>query len=132
MTNYIDLLKNYDLTVTPQRLSLVEIIYKHGHIDIDNLYKLIIKKFPNLSLATIYKNLNKMIEVGFLEEVKIDNRKSVFEIKKDSHSHLVCSSCGSVTDIDTPKLDTKKLLLNSNFKVEDLNLTFYGNCEKCI
>ena len=101
MTNYTNLLKEYDLKVTPQRVAIVEELYNNGHMNIDDLYKKLLSKFPSVSLATIYKNINAMVEKVFLSEVKIPNSKSVYELVKTEHAHLVCSCCGYIEDIDT-------------------------------
>jgi len=47
MTNYTNLLKEYDLKVTPQRVAIVEELYKNGHMNIDDLYKKLLAKFPS-------------------------------------------------------------------------------------
>lgn len=133
MTNYANLLKEYDLKVTPQRVAIVEELYKNGHMNIDDLYKKLLSKFPSVSLATIYKNVNAMIEKVFLSEVKIPNSKSVYELVKGEHAHLVCSSCGMIEDIT---LKTKDLVeeasSNSNFKIESSNIILSGTCQKCL
>jgi len=132
MTNYTSLLKNYDLKVTPQRVAIVEELYLNGHMNIDDLYKKLLAKFPSISLATIYKNINAMIERVFLSEVKIPNTKSVFELVKNEHAHLVCSSCGSIEDIT---LNTKDVLnevnSRSKFKIDSTNLVLNGLCPNC-
>ena len=55
--NYIALLKDNNLKVTPQRLTIVEELYVNGHMNIDQVYKSLQEKFPSISLATIYKNI---------------------------------------------------------------------------
>jgi len=132
MVNSSILLKEYDLKVTPQRVAIVDELYKHGHMNIDELYKNLLEKFPSISLATIYKNINAMVDKIFLNEVKIPETKSVYELAKEEHSHLVCQSCGKIEDI---VLDTT-LLQNSlkgvsNFKVESTELVFSGVCQNC-
>ena len=132
MVNYTTLLKDYDLKVTPQRIAIVEELYKNGHMNIDDLYRNLLSRFPSISLATIYKNVNAMVEKVFLSEVKIPESKSVYELIKEEHAHLVCSSCGSVCDI---MLDVSSLLKEANsltnFKIEATNVVFGGVCEKC-
>ena len=132
MTNYTNLLKEYDLKVTPQRVAIVEELYKNGHINIDDLYKKLLSKFPSISLATIYKNINAMIEKVFLSEVKIPNTKSVYELVKTEHAHLVCSCCGAIEDI---KLDSSSILNEvstlSSFKIDSTNIVLSGICPKC-
>lgn len=132
MTNYTSLLKDYDLKVTPQRVAIVEELYLNGHMNIDELYKKLLGKFPSISLATIYKNVNAMIEKVFLSEVKIPNQKSVYELVKSEHAHMVCSSCGHIEDI---VLTTSELLKEVNtltqFDVTGTNIVLTGICSKC-
>ena len=44
-----------------------------------------------------------MMEICFLSEVKLPNTKSVYELTKDEHSHVMCSECGEVMDITLDK-----------------------------
>ena len=132
MTNYTNLLKEYDLKVTPQRVAIVEELYKNGHMNIDDLYKKLLSKFPSVSLATIYKNINAMVEKVFLSEVKIPNTKSVYELVKTEHAHLVCSSCGYIEDI---MIDPSNILTEASklttFKIDSTNIVLNGLCPKC-
>ncbi|NPA60635.1 MAG: transcriptional repressor, partial [Epsilonproteobacteria bacterium] len=80
MINYTNTLRQHNLKATPQRLAITEILYKQGHINIESLYELMVQKFNSISLATIYKNINLMIEGSFIQEVKIPNAKSVYEL----------------------------------------------------
>ena len=130
--DYALLLKEYNLKVTPQRLAIVEELNMHGHMNIDDLYHTLLVKFPSISLATIYKNINAMIEKIFLNEVKIPNKKSVYELTKEEHSHVVCKKCNAIMDIN---LDTSKLLNEakkiSEFSLDEGAVIFAGICPKC-
>lgn len=132
MLNYMTLLKDYDLKVTPQRVAIVEELYKNGHMNIDDLYKKLLVKFPSISLATIYKNINAMLEKVFLTEVKIPDAKSVYELVKTEHTHLVCSSCGYIEDIvlETSSLQEQVSQI-SPFKVSSVNVVLSGICANC-
>ena len=57
---YVSLLKQSGLKVTPQRLSVLRILDRHTHPTIDELYDEILKENPSVSLATVYKNLNTL------------------------------------------------------------------------
>ena len=50
MIDTTSLLKNYDLKVTPQRIAIIEELYKNGHMNIDDLYRKLIDRFPSVSL----------------------------------------------------------------------------------
>ncbi len=133
MINSSILLKEYNLKVTPQRVAIVEELYNYGHMNIDDLYKNLLKKFPSISLATIYKNINAMVEKIFLSEVKIPASKSVYELAKVEHSHLVCSKCGKIEDIMIDTLSLQELLsTKTSFKVENTVLAFRGICTSCL
>ncbi|NVJ53753.1 MAG: transcriptional repressor [Campylobacteraceae bacterium] len=132
MMNSSLLLKEYNLKVTPQRVAIVEELYSNGHMNIDELYKKLLEKFPSISLATIYKNVNAMVEKVFLNEVKIPEAKSVYELAKEEHSHLVCSSCGIIEDItiDTSILQSS-IKENSTFQIQNVDVVFSGLCKSC-
>ena len=132
MTKSIENLKQSGLKVTPQRVAIVEFLSEYGHLSIAKMYELVKGKFPTISLATIYKNVNAMIENNFLKEVKIIGQDSRYELNYGEHSHVVCKECGKVTDID---IDTKTLFKEaekkSNMKVESSSMVFYGICGEC-
>jgi len=72
------------------------------------------------------------LEKFFVSEVKIPNEKSVYELTKELHSHLVCNHCHKIEDIS---LNTTALLdeasKKSDFKLEDISIVFTGVCSKC-
>ena len=132
MEDYTTILRQYNLKATPQRLAIIESIDNYGHINIDKLYEEVKNKFNSISLATIYKNINAMIENMLLLEVKIPHEKSVYEIVKDEHSHLVCEKCSNVIDIE---VDTNSIVNNiSNkydFTINQSDLVLSGICKNC-
>jgi Fur family peroxide stress response transcriptional regulator len=130
--NYIQALKNHRLKVTPQRLAIVDILHRKGHINFDDLYKTLQDKFPALSLATIYKNINIMCSKLFITEVKIPKSKSVYELTKEEHSHIVCSKCNAILDIniDTSKMREEATIL-SQYTIEKSSIIFNGICPEC-
>ena len=132
MLNISGLLKDYDLKVTPQRVAIVEELYTNGHMNIDEIYRKLIQRFPSVSLATIYKNINSMVEKVFLSEVKIPNSKAVYELFKNEHAHLVCATCKNVMDIELDSSNIAKQVSNlSNFKVNQTDIILSGLCKKC-
>ena len=80
--NYIERLRENTLKVTPQRIAILEEIEAAGHIDIDALYEILRISFPNISLATVYKNVNQMYELSILEVIKVPNHKQQYQISK--------------------------------------------------
>jgi len=130
--DYVALLKEKKLAATPQRLEIINLLSFHGHLTIDELYKLLVVNFPSISLATVYKNIHIMTEKSFLTELQIPNKKNVYELIKDIHSHVVCSKCNEILDID---IDTSALFNEatqiSRFKLQTSSIVFNGTCPKC-
>ena len=132
MQKYENLLRESKIKVTPQRLAIVEELDGHVHMSIEELYEAIKKKFPSISLATVYKNINAMMEQGFIQEVKVPGQKSKYELTKAPHSHVVCESCGKVEDID---LDLEKVTHRaanmSHYEIKEKALVLTGICPAC-
>ena len=105
---YVSLLKQSGLKVTPQRLSVLRILDRHTHPTIDELYDEILKESPSVSLATVYKNLNTLKDEGLVVEVNIVNQKPRYDIYEHPHIHVVCESCGSVEDVNYDDADLGK------------------------
>jgi Fur family ferric uptake transcriptional regulator/Fur family peroxide stress response transcriptional regulator len=134
MTDYISLLKKHDLKATFQRINILEIVDKNGHIDIDGIYEQIKQKLPTISLATVYKNILSMTQSGVLVEVPIVGKKSKYELKKADHIHLVCTKCGDVEDkdcIDITNNALHSLTDKENFNLSTRQINLYGICHKC-
>ena len=132
MNEFEQLLREKHIKVTPQRLSIVEELYGHIHMSIEELFSEIKKKFPAVSLATIYKNINTMMDKGFISEVQIPNQKSKYELVKPSHSHVVCQKCGKVEDISLD-LDSiaHKVANMTHYQINEEALVFSGICPAC-
>jgi len=132
MKNSEALLRDNGIKVTPQRLSIVDELYGQVHMSVDELYAAIKKKFPSISLATVYKNINAMLEKKFILEVKIPNQKSKYELTKESHSHVMCESCGKVEDICLDLHSVAQKAANiTDYKINDDALILTGICPNC-
>lgn len=130
--NYELLLKEHQLKVTPQRLGILNLMYKHGHISVDNLFVEIKKQFSSISLATLYKNISSMLETSLITEVKAPEHKTHYEITKQAHAHFVCTDCGSHTDIDFDvKSVCEDVIDKNNYSIETTSLILSGKCSEC-
>ena len=131
MENY-NLLKKHNLKVTPQRLDIVKLFKENGHLTVDQLFKKLQCIHKNISLATIYKNINCFLNADLLLEVSLNNQKIYYELIKDKHSHLFCKKCLTLQDLIIPTNSLQKELSNiSKFNIDMVDITFYGLCDKC-
>ena len=132
MIEFDKMLRDKNLKATPQRLAIVEGLHDFGHLSIDEIYEMVKAKFPSISLATVYKNINSMFDKSFVKEIKIPDQKSKYELTKEKHSHLVCSQCKKVEDIH---LDLDALIVEaskkSDFKIRNDAVVLTGVCPDC-
>ncbi len=133
MQPYKMLLSASNLKATHQRLAILQCIDTCGHIDIDAMYEKIIEKYPTMSKATLYRNINDLLSYNILEEVKLPDKKQQYEIKKVPHIHLLCSKCESVEDLF---VETKPFLESisskSGFKINSSFFVLNGTCQECL
>ncbi len=126
------LLQRHNLKATPQRIEIVNVLKLQGHLNIDTLYVELKKKFPSISLSTIYKNINTMIQKDFLSELKVPSQKNLYELIKEEHSHLICTECKKVMDIC---LNISELLLEakniSGYTFQKSSIILNGTCPSC-
>ena len=134
MTDYAILLKENGLKATFQRMNILDVVEKNGHMSVEDIYDEVTKVHPSLSLATIYKNIILMMEKGVLVEVPIAGKKPKYELAKTDHIHLVCTECGDVEDKpcaeDTDKL-FDELTEKEHFKLNMRQVNLYGVCASC-
>ncbi len=133
---HIELLKKYNLKATPQRICIIKVLDKHEHPNIDELFLELKEFYPTISLATIYKNLNSMIEVGMVVDIKIPGQKSRYDIFEYPHIHVVCQNCGKVFDVDIKGVKIceyqEDLSKTINYNIEKLNIiASVKNCNFC-
>lgn len=126
------LLKSHQLKATPQRLAIIQLMHTAGHISIEELYQAIREEFTSISLATLYKNVNTMLDVSLIREVKIAGQKTKYEIEKESHAHIMCKSCGELKDIPfDPTLLLQKSVDMGHYITEDVSIIISGICPEC-
>ena len=130
--NYELLLREHKLKVTPQRLGILTLMQSAGHLDVEELFVLIKKQFSSISLATLYKNINAMLENSLITEIKIPKHKSKYEIAKEPHIHLLCQKCNEFIDVN---VNIESLVdeasMKSHYQLVDSSIVLCGVCEKC-
>ena len=87
---------------------------------------------PNLSLATVYRNINLFRREGTVVCVGVVNGEERFDGVADPHPHLVCSHCGRVFDLPCPEIRMTRVIPEvGGFTVDYRKTVFYGLCAAC-
>lgn len=130
--NFETLLKEKGLKATPQRIAILQEIYRVGHIAIEEIYNNIQKIYPSISLATVYKNIAAMCEAELLNEIKPSLQKQVYEINQKKHAHLICQKCKSLQDVFLDFHDMIQSIQElQHFQISNSTITLYGVCKEC-
>lgn len=120
---------------TKQREAILGILSKKEnmfHPTAPDLVRLVLESNPTIGQATVYRNINKLVEEGILLKIPTINNFR-YDINTHTHAHLSCKECGRVIDLFDG--DYQKIIenLESKYKVkiDDSNLIFNGLCEEC-
>lgn len=103
------------------------------HPTADTVYINVKKQFPNISLGTVYRNLNLLAANGDIAKISTPDGGDRFDGKTTPHFHFFCSKCGRILDVETtdfPELSTAASEKCAG-KVHHYDVTFYGECEDC-
>ncbi len=133
MNNFIrEKLQEKGLKVTPQRVAIYEAVVKlNNHPIAENVIDYIKKYHPNISVGTVYKVLDFLVENGLLKKVKTEKDIMRYDAFLTEHHHLYCAETDRIEDYEDEKLNN---LLNDyfknnkikNFQIQDIKLQITG------
>lgn len=107
---------------------------RHDHPTADDIYLKIREEYPNISLGTVYRNLNLLVEIGEIQRLCCGNGADHFDGDTTPHYHFVCRNCGAVEDL--PMSVSEQLnQMASGYTAGHIvshSIYFYGTCENCL
>jgi Fur family peroxide stress response transcriptional regulator len=125
-------LKKSGLKVTPQRLAVLECIYKlGGHPTTENIIHYIRKNHPRIASGTVYKVLDTLVDKNLIQRVKTGKDIMRYDGILERHHHLFCIETETIKDYFDEELDnlldayfeTKKI---QNFQIDEIKLQISG------
>ncbi len=126
----IEKLRESKIPMTTTRFVILDFISKNsGHFSTEDVYNLIKKDFPSISLGTIYNNLSIFAKIGILKELRIEKERVVYDTNVYPHSHFLCMQCGKIYDV--PSLDFKTPKEIDGHSVEYADIYYFGICREC-
>ena len=106
------------------------------HPTADEVYMNVKQEFPNISLGTVYRNLNLLTDIGEAIKISTPNGGDRFDGKLEPHNHFLCTKCGRLLDLelDMQSIDEVNRLAGENFDgvITSSSTLFYGECSDCI
>ncbi len=130
MDNKIKRLKEKGIVLTIQRMAVLDMLHNcSNHPTVEEIHKKLLKKYPTLSLATVYNTLEMLKQAGEIQELNIGKEKR-FESLLESHHHFYCLVCERIIDLEIA-CPTFKAGEIDGHKIESMQAIFYGTCADC-
>lgn len=110
------------------------LISTYDHPTADTVYLNVKQEHPNISLGTVYRNLNLLAEIGEINKITTPYGGDRFDGHTDPHYHFCCTKCGKVIDLDLKELHWVNQEAEKNFDgtIDSHSMMFYGTCGECL
>ena len=127
-------LRTQGAQLTTQRAAVFDYlsVVEH-HPTAEEVFLAVKPKLPRISLATVYKNLEALVNCGVASKLTYGDASARYDIRTDHHYHTRCLECGRIWDLDAG--EGSRLLSHlkpqAGFKVKDYRLELLGQCRDC-
>jgi len=126
--------KENSIPLTQQRLEIYrELLWSKDNPSPEEIHKRLRERFPTISLATVYKNLEALARIGFARKINPLSAQARYDSGLSSHNHFVCISCKMVEDIESDAI-SKLQIPDPEDCEHEINLkmiVFTGLCCAC-
>ena len=117
-----------------RRVILEELRRTEKHPTAGELYRVVRKRLPKISLGTVYRNLEILVQAGQICKMTGDGKEARFDPIMEQHYHIRCVSCGRIDDLENPpevRLDDQAPR-QEGWRVVDHKVEFMGTCPDCL
>lgn len=106
---------------------------RKDHPTADAVYMSIREEYPNISLGTVYRNLNLLVELGEVVRLTCGDGADHFDADTSPHYHFVCRDCGQVIDLPMQTREDLNRIAEEHIEgqVNSHTIFFYGSCKDC-
>ena len=90
-------------------------------------------RMPSISLGTVYRNLQLLVDEGLLLERKIGKKPARYEARRQRHYHICCIECGALEDLAVPYQESldRRVARLVRYRLQEHRMEFYGICPRC-
>ncbi|MBV9577144.1 MAG: transcriptional repressor [Chloroflexi bacterium] len=121
--------------MTPQRQLILDVLASmRGHISVDQVYRQVAARYPDVNITTVYRTLEVLEERGLVRHTHFHDGRFQFErTDEPAHQHLVCKMCGRDQESDLSVLQplTDSLLEKFGFEADFSHTAIVGYCASC-
>ena len=127
------IIERFGVRITKQRQIILEELKKLcSHPSADELYELVRRRLPHVSLGTVYRNLDLLSQQGLILKLSTAGGQARYDGNIRRHDHVRCLSCGRVQDVPTATVEGITLPESPpGFVITEYRLEFLGRCPDC-
>lgn len=128
------MLRQASLRVTRPRLAVLAAVHRHQHADTDSIISAVRADVGDVSHQAVYDVLRALTVAGLLRRIQPMGSVARYEARRgDNHHHVVCRSCGAISDVDCvvgpmPCLSASD---SHGFEIDEAEVIFWGSCPDC-
>jgi Fur family transcriptional regulator, stress-responsive regulator len=129
-----DELRGAGLRVTAARVALLEAVRDGDHLGVESLASGVRDRVGHISLQAVYEALHALTGAGLIRRIEPPGSPARFEGRVgDNHHHLVCRSCGAVTDVDCAVGEAPCLTASDDhgYSIDEAEVIYWGLCPDC-
>ncbi len=134
-----NILKESGYKLTPQRRATIEVLLNNQgeHLSTEEIYTEVRKTHPEIGLATVYRTMLLLEELGLLIKHNFEDGRNRYELshpdEDHDHHHLICLKCGRVSEVEEDLLGSLEdiIVKKHGFQVINHKVKFYGHCKNC-
>jgi Fe2+ or Zn2+ uptake regulation protein len=119
---------------TAQRDLVFQIVASRcDHPTAQDVYERARTSMPAISLGTVYRNLQRLVDHGKLIESKNGPKPARYEARRHRHYHIHCTECGTLEDVSVPYQEDldRRVARQLHYQLDEHRLEFYGICPRC-
>jgi Fur family peroxide stress response transcriptional regulator len=128
-------IRGFGRRITPARHAVLDALSTRGeHLTAEDVFKASSRRYPNIGLATVYRTLAVLKEMGMVKDHALGESHAHFEtVPETPHYHFTCQKCGQVVEFDAPQVKqvVHALSEREGLQVTDVHLFLSGYCAKC-
>ena len=116
-----------------RRVIMEELQELKSHPTAQELHDIVRRRLPKISLSTIYRNLDALVQQGAILKLDSSGAQSRFDGNSAPHCHVLCTSCGKIYDVQSPpaELVDKHMESLDGFVVHSWRLEYQVTCPAC-
>lgn len=120
-------MRGWGYKATPQRVAILRALAAEQHQSMEGIRA----RCPGVGIVTVYRTLELLNSLGIVRRLDLGDGAR-YELAEDHHHHMICESCGDISEFDECPLDPARLpATNPQFEVRSHSVEVYGRCAVC-